>query len=108
MTMRFEAPIPANLDREIPPAEKLAKQLIDMRAIGSTETEATLQALIQTVYADATRSLNNPLALGKVLNIVRGQILSELNNHRTVSPYYVLNTTRRAVKQALASKNELS
>ncbi|MFZ2803998.1 MAG: hypothetical protein WA001_02130 [Patescibacteria group bacterium] len=108
MAMRFEAPIPANLQREIPKTEKLAKQLVDMRAIGSVETEAVLQSLIQAVYAEATRSLTNPLPIGKVSNIVRGKILTELNNHADVSPYYVLNTTKRAVKQALEPKNQAS
>jgi hypothetical protein len=104
MAMNFEALGDHEAQRETPQCEKLAKQLILMRKTQDSRTESVLQALITNLYDEVTAALPNRPNVGQVFNRVRGQILSELNNTHDVSPYYLSNYARRAIKEACRNK----
>ncbi len=108
--MNFENLTPDSLRREAPPSEKLAKRFLNRRAIGDSQTEKILQRLIEEVYNEVTASLTHRPPVGQISNAVRGELLMAIDREDAsdVTPYFLSNLTKRAVRKAVKRQNEPS
>lgn len=89
------------VQRQIPKTETFAKQFLQMRSIGDSQSESTLQNLIEETYNVATASLKNRPPLGKISNAARGEIIAAVDGETT--PYALALLAKKAVTKAVKS-----